>query len=214
MASFSIELVNTLGVTREEVPLDYATAAEILASSKALYAKETSDLSQLFGNPAENQNTDDPATRFYPDYRRYEVPYIEITPPHDTDEGAVYISAGRIESIVEPDTDLQEPAKSGFWKESGALESGFELTERHFGSKGIRNKAPVIWVGAGEISLNMQMQEITGAPPLGLYEDRAFMGPDVQIRAPEYEGDPTAFVQVSSVEVGLPVIEAAILKVN
>lgn len=202
--------MNKVGLVMEAVPLDLEAGAALLAAARPSYVKETGDFARLFSSSVEDASAEAAPERYFPMARRYEVPWIEIVPGAD-EGGSVTLAVGTVVSEGVEDDAAQDAAdaaaaarEGAFWKAPAAPEAK-GVVERNFGAVS-RNKAPVIEIGA--LGFSIGMQEITGEPPAGVFADRYMVAPRIRIKAPAGEWDDSAFVEVSSEEVQLPILNA------
>lgn len=194
----------------EEVPLDMKAGAAILAEYRPGYVKESGDFSNLFSSDIEDTSAESPADRYFPATRRYEVPVIGIT-GNTEEQGSVTLAVGKIVPGEVDDgpaaaTEAADVAarEGPFWKRS--VKPGAEdAVLRNFGEID-RNKAPVIDLSSGDLAVSVVMQEITGQPAADMYANRYMQAPLIRIKAPAGEWDNSAFIEVSSEEVQLPIL--------
>ena len=158
----------------------------------------------------------DAVDMYYPSFRRNEAPLIDITlpPSDDPDSGTVTVTLASI--IATPPAESITPQlptadHKSFWNQPDSTAAS-PTVNLHFGAT-VRNLAPVITFPPSELAVSLQMQPISGEPPAESYPRHfTFHAPNITIRKPSGEWDRSAFVQVSTDEVQLPLIEAATLK--
>lgn len=204
--------MNKIGVVREEVELDMETGTALLAEYRPAYVKQSGDFDSIFSSDCEDKSGKSVADCYFPMARRYEVPVIEIIKGKTEEEGSVTLAVGKIvpadvddgPAAMTEDEDIA--AREGsFWKREAKLDAD-EAIERNFGKLNI-NKAPVISLEGGELSVSMAMEEITGHAPAGTYADRYMQAPSIRMKAPEGNWDQSGFIEVGSEEVQLPILQ-------
>lgn len=190
------ELMNKIGLNFVEAPLDLASAAELRASFKFPFLSEETGFN--FADLFCSESTDPAATsvvdRHFPPARRYEVPIIELT-GGDEDECNLTVSLGH--AFV--DTDLDDTPV-----EEAAAPTGMPSAVRAAYGDMVRNKAPVIEFGSGELSISVSVQDITGEPGKSLYPAKFDnCAPEILMKRPAFDDDISAFISVGSEEVQL-----------
>lgn len=197
------ELMNMIGLNMEETALDLVAAAELRSKIDAplVYENHGIDFGSLLTSAVEDPNALTVVDRYFPSSRRYEVPVIELTNEKDGDEDSfsIKISAGK--AFADPDID-DKPVANALTSDSEGLPG---TVRRAYGAM-VRNKAPVIEFGDGELSISMSMQEIQGEPDKAKYDAERFncFAPVIDLKAPAGDWDTSGYVSVAAEEIQLP----------
>lgn len=204
--------MNKIGLTQSEVELDFTTAAEILRKAAAQRTQDEGDFNNLFTAPTTDPTAQEPADVYFPMWRRDEAPIIEIQEARDSSPGRVMISVGAVEATPPEEEGPEMPASEpGFWKTPGTR-SARDIVDAKYGV-GVRNIAPVIEFGDVEYSVSLEMKTILGECEADLYPSESrFYAPEIRMKKPAGEWDHTGYVEVSSVEVQLPLMKAERMK--
>lgn len=227
-----MELVNTVSLRMSEVPLDETHAAELMrnirASTNLQKVLKSGSFGQIFDTKPINTSLgiDEkslPQDKYFPVERRNEVPLISVDYSSDrTPEltlGVTTLDCALSGEALEEDVQLgqREVQVDAFWKRKGTAgvidrsRNVNTVVQSNFGMQ-YRNKAPVVRIDFD--SLSVQLESITGEPEKmremeNVYpKEKRYFAPRIRMKAPKGDWDSSAYLEVASTEVQLPILNA------
>lgn len=195
----------------EEAPLDTELARTIMAEriGHQMVRHRESDSTgpllppeELFSSPVTDEGAEHRSERYFPMNRRDEAPIISFVESDDENERSLHVDIGSV--VATPPKEHLEERVTAFWRaEPTGMRIAEDVIASAFPISG-RNMAPIVDVGL--LSVEVSMKEITGIPDCDTYQpiDDRFHAPGIRIKAPAGDWDTSAYVEVSDVEVQLP----------